>query len=275
MTLENKLVEIVKAHEESISDAAKNPFKDKWVSILGDSISTYNGWVPAGNSYYYPKDDVNDVKKTWWHILLKKLGAKLCVNESWNGRKVCDLKSVANSTYNAVGKLHRETGKTYKNLDGKDEVATEDIKPDIILVFLGINDYNGNVDLGDITAFKHNINIETATDFMQAYNTFICHVIATHYPKCQCYVMEPAYVQTFGFQEDNATGASLGEYQAGVRKVSEIVGTHCIHISRICVHAQNWNDNLVNEDKIHPREIMMRKIANQCYSEMLASNCLE
>ena len=91
MTLENKLVEIVKAHEESINDAAKNPFKDKWVSILGDSISTYNGWVPAGNSYYYPKDDVNDVKKTWWHILLKKLGAKLCVNESWNGRKVCDL----------------------------------------------------------------------------------------------------------------------------------------------------------------------------------------
>ena len=56
----------------AVSDIAtivNNPFKDKWVSILGDSISTYKGYIPEGNSNYCPNDDVNDVSKTWWHIL--------------------------------------------------------------------------------------------------------------------------------------------------------------------------------------------------------------
>ena len=44
----------------AVSDIAtivNNPFKDKWVSILGDSISTYEGYIPEGNSSYYPNDD--------------------------------------------------------------------------------------------------------------------------------------------------------------------------------------------------------------------------
>jgi len=43
-------------------------FAGKTVSILGDSISTYKGYVPEGYScfYPYPTADLGDVNQTWW-----------------------------------------------------------------------------------------------------------------------------------------------------------------------------------------------------------------
>ena len=42
------------------------------VSILGDSYSTFEGYIPVGNAVWYDtrpnpkKTDVSDVKHTWW-----------------------------------------------------------------------------------------------------------------------------------------------------------------------------------------------------------------
>lgn len=67
-----------------------NPWKDKVISIMGDSISTYAGWIPTDDGHnlahvpYYPRNIFNDVEKTWWKSLINDLGAKLGVNESWS-----------------------------------------------------------------------------------------------------------------------------------------------------------------------------------------------
>lgn len=64
------------------------------VSVLGDSYSTFEGYVPEGNRVWYsPKvvndrTDVTDVRQTWWWQLITEGGYILGVNESYSGATV-------------------------------------------------------------------------------------------------------------------------------------------------------------------------------------------
>lgn len=68
----------------------------KNVYILGDSYSTFEGFIPEGNSPWYHKvyenpDQVTDVfsaMDTWWWLLSKDLGANIALNDSWSGSTV-------------------------------------------------------------------------------------------------------------------------------------------------------------------------------------------
>ena len=76
------------------SDPDHKPGKKLRVSIIGDSISTFAGWVPNGYGCHYPKDqegyDVNSVDKTWWHRLIYHYlpSARLDMNLSYAGTTV-------------------------------------------------------------------------------------------------------------------------------------------------------------------------------------------
>ena len=61
--------------------------------ILGDSYSTFKGWIPEGNRRYYPYAEVPDVlqvEQTWWHQLMQKRNLKLVINQSYSGAMVCE-----------------------------------------------------------------------------------------------------------------------------------------------------------------------------------------
>lgn len=68
----------------------------KSVSILGDSYSTFDGYLqPDTNLVWYHevprhKTDVKDVKQTWWHQFIKENGYRLCVNNSFSGSTICN-----------------------------------------------------------------------------------------------------------------------------------------------------------------------------------------
>ncbi len=65
------------------------------ISILGDSYSTYQNYIPEGNAIWYfePMDarntDVNDVRQTWWWQVVKEGGYLLEKNESYSGATIC------------------------------------------------------------------------------------------------------------------------------------------------------------------------------------------
>ena len=69
------------------------------VSILGDSYSTFEGWLqpswnaiwylPEGSAYGSRNNDVKLVEQTWWHILLSDMGYKLEKNNSFSGATIC------------------------------------------------------------------------------------------------------------------------------------------------------------------------------------------
>ena len=68
----------------------------KSISILGDSYSTFQGYLqPDTNFVWYwdnPKaenTDVHHVRETWWHQFIKENGYRLCVNNSFSGSTIC------------------------------------------------------------------------------------------------------------------------------------------------------------------------------------------
>ena len=64
-----------------------NKYTGKKFAFIGDSISTYQDYIPDGYDcfYPYPTADVNDVNFTWWMQVVNKLGAGLFVNNSYSG----------------------------------------------------------------------------------------------------------------------------------------------------------------------------------------------
>lgn len=69
----------------------------KSVSILGDSYSTFEGYLEPDTNFiwYYnttPKNNTNVTKvtETWWHQLIKAKGYKLCINNSFSGSTICN-----------------------------------------------------------------------------------------------------------------------------------------------------------------------------------------
>lgn len=111
----------------------------KSVSILGDSISTYQNVsnnssyneTISNNSVYY----TNQMRQsdTYWQQVLDLLNLELCVNNSWSGGQLWLDKKYGTSTVNTPGLTRCEE---LANKNGEN--------PDIILAYIGTNDYNYN-----------------------------------------------------------------------------------------------------------------------------------
>ena len=65
------------------------------VIIMGDSYSTYEGYIPEGYHFYY-SDERNEnpiikgVEKTWWKILAKENNLNIILNDSFSGSTICN-----------------------------------------------------------------------------------------------------------------------------------------------------------------------------------------
>lgn len=103
------------------------------LSILGDSYSTFKGYLtPDTNAVWYPNRD-NDVKRvedTWWHILVKETGVTLLRNNSYSGSTICYR------GYNGDDYRLRSFENRCDDLFSLDDHCA----PDIILVFGCTND---------------------------------------------------------------------------------------------------------------------------------------
>jgi hypothetical protein len=112
----------------------------KSVSILGDSYSTYEGFVsPATNAIWYEtknapkKTDVSSVRQTWWHQVISKKGWRLCQNNSYSGSTIC------HTGYNGNDYSDRSFITRMNDLGC----------PDIIFIFGATNDSWAGSPLGD------------------------------------------------------------------------------------------------------------------------------
>lgn len=107
----------------------RSRFNGKKISIIGDSIDTYDkaGYKIDGYAMYYPALGVDDVSKTWWKQVIDTSGAALEVNASYSGSRVTNTRSTGPDFYDRV------------DLIGS---------PDVIFVTLGTNDSNYDIALG-------------------------------------------------------------------------------------------------------------------------------
>lgn len=105
------------------------------ISILGDSISTYEGYQPYGYSVYYRDDRLYDnglesANDTWWMQVIGALGGELAVNASFSGSMVA--------------------GRFFPSACSDERCSAPGIAeaPDLILIYMGTNDRGFSVPIG-------------------------------------------------------------------------------------------------------------------------------
>ena len=113
----------------------------KTFTILGDSYSTFEGYIPEGNACWYfttphGENDVTNVEQTWWHIFAKQNGYELLLNDSYSGSTICNT-GYDGADYSDRAFITRMFNVTAGN-------------PDLIIVFGGTNDSWANAPIGEL-----------------------------------------------------------------------------------------------------------------------------
>lgn len=223
-----------------------NIFAKKTISILGDSISTYEGYIPSENLSYYTGINcgVSSVNQTWWKRLIDAFGMRLKLNNSWSGSRV----SLTNGTESA----------------GITRASNLGDNPNVIIVYMGINDFNNEVPL---------------VDFRSAYETMIDR-IKTTYPNA--YVLCSTLPQCerngeIGEPEINDAGVYLSEYNtvitetATLKNVEVLDFANCgITYANLSQYAGDWDSS--TGKALHPNSAGHQLIANKAIIDMLQVN---
>ena len=224
-------------------------------AVMGNSISTYYGYIPDGYKVFYTEDKEKkygiQVGDTWWMQLSRLSGLSFLANASWSGSRVsCDLLDsdapfVSNARVAAVGRAG---------------------VPDIIFIMGGTNDWNqAKLPLG-------NYSTDTFTDslsFRGAY-AMLLHKLSTRYPstKLVCLSITP---RSAGVDQQNAIGYSQADANESIRRIAQQFGGYYIDCTTI-PFSSNWN--LYTLDKLHPTAAGAALMANYIYRELIAQQII-
>lgn len=226
--------------------------KGRSVSFLGDSISTFGGFIPEGNNPYYTDEGTANVNMMWWRRVTNRCGLILNTNNSNSGSRVTDTRS---------------DGLMYgiemcKNLDNG-------TAPEIIVIYLGINDYHGNVPLGTYNG-KGPIPTDKTT-FREGYAQML-HNVLTTYPKTKVYACTlPTIERTTGdisSPDKNNAGTYLMEYNDAIRELCRAFCVEVIDLESCGINHYNGKEYMWDFDEstgafVHPNAEGHRLISHK------------
>lgn len=162
----------------------------KSVSVLGDSYSTFEGFIYPRTNYtwYYAKPDlkntdVSDVRQTWWHRLISERGWRLCQNNSFSGSTICN--------------------RGYRGSDYRDRsfiTRMDDLGcPDIIFIFGATNDSWAGAPVGD---YKYENITEAELYTFRPAMARLLRYVKDRYPSTEIY-----FILNDGLREEIAVSA--------------------------------------------------------------------
>lgn len=223
-----------------------SPYFGKYFSILGDSISSFNGFIPAGNAYWYPHGDVTKVTDLWWSKLLDFFHGKLLVDESWSGSKISGSDASAGC------------GTRCQNL------GTESQDPDVIIVYMGTNDYDYNTPLGDYDG--HDAIPSDTSTFSNAYAIALDKILTKYkHSEVWCCTLQPMERHgSTGFPEKNSLGLTPEDYNDVIRTIAHAMNCKVLEHSQCGITYYNMDQYFEDwgTSKEHPNKAGHTLIAN-------------
>jgi len=197
-----------------------------YISILGDSISTYEGYNPIGYEVFYKherliENHLTDVADTWWMQVVKGMGGELCVNNSFSGSFVYETCKFSISAAERCQALH----------DGEKE-------PSAILVLAGTNDCLGGI---------------TPTDFYNGYTTLLKR-IRERYPTAKSYCATLTFGSNGKMEMTERGYSMLAAHNAAIKKAAEENGAALIDLFE-------YKEYYPSNDGTHPNKDGHRWIA--------------
>ncbi len=141
-------------------------------SILGDSISTLEGYTEPEDAAFYEglnklQADIFSPEDTWWGQVIRSLDGELLVNHSFSGSMVCRHR---NCLYPSYGCSDERTSALDRN----------GMMPDVIMVFMGTNDWGHGMKLMPDDPSDH----EDISIFSVAYQKMLEKLIS-RYPSAE------------------------------------------------------------------------------------------
>ena len=246
----------------SIIDVSST-FKGKKVSIYGDSISTFAGYIPSGNATYYTGSNagVSSVNDTWWKKVIDALELELLVNNSWSGRAVSSVRdSISGHTTDAAYKeanvLQLKSGTTL---------------PEIIIVKLGANDFNSAAPLG---TYDGSAALPSDPSYFTNAYAIMLNLIMTNFPLAKvycCTLMQCERTGSKGFPEINSEGDSLIEWNEAIKKLAHAFGAEVLEHDTCGITYYNlstYMGDYLSGSGLHPNAAGHSLIANKTIEQI-------
>ena len=248
---------------EFVSSSDRNGFAGKILSVMGDSISTFAGWVPTADGHNlehtcrYPQEGLlTNVEDMWWHRLFSSLNMQLGVNDSWRGTTVSNSRDTNYSVYGPDAAMASMTRIT--NLGSKGT-------PDVIMFYGGTNDCGTGVTPGsfDSTQNYHTVDLTTYkwSTFADAYKCAIMRM-QYFYPDAKIIAMLPTYCTTY------YTMSNLDKYNEIIKEICDYFGVPVFDLRECGINWQNKDYTL--GDGIHPKPNGMDLIAKYLKTKLLS-----
>lgn len=239
----------------------------KYISILGASTSTYDGFsnnplynsTIAINKPYYPKADfLDDVNDTWWMRTIRAFDLKLCVNNSWSGS--C-ISTVVDGTEKAAC-MERALQLHNHHLG---------IDPDIIVLIIGGNDALRGYDIGsyhgvgDIYDLDRQTYIGDCTLFGHAYATMV-HKVKNRYANADIFVCSMLH------WNPRKHSKSLLPYNEIIRKIAIDFQINYIDLYNGTEISPDTEQIYLRSDGIHPNKQGFAQMSD-CIVKALKDKC--
>lgn len=244
--------------EDGIEQAHKNPLKGLKVSIMGDSISTYEGWLKSGYPTWYPKADVTDVGQTWWKKLIDDNEMILGFNASYSGSGV-----------------QSDAWGTSAITDERINLLGQNGDPDIIIFYIGTNDniIENLSELGDIDTLidtpmtNSSANKYDTTTFLGAYQAMITKAMYK-YPNAKIVCMGLLWRVLYDFNNgDVVNSADLFVAANKISQICDLYGGLFIDPRKCGITPANMSSYLI--DGLHPNAAGHQLIANYVKTRLI------
>jgi lysophospholipase L1-like esterase len=239
--------------------------KYKKISFLGDSITTFQGWIPEGYAYYYPRYGITDVEQTWWKQLINVTGMELVKNCAWSGSKI---------TGNAASTTSAAAGCSTKRIN---DLADGNKVPDIIIILISINDFGADVPLGTWDGGLLPEDSTNVGNVSEAYALMVSKILKT-YPHAEVFcgtVLETPlhnYDSTTNqYPSDFGTIGQAGytrvhDYNETIRKIARAFGVNVLEMHQCGIHYFNSSSYL--GDGLHPNPAGAKLMAKKALAEL-------
>lgn len=232
MLLNENLEPKAEFQQAAIKNINTDSLEGKKLSILGDSVSTFDGWSnnPQINStlsanaveYFGNNHGISSVDETWWKQLADRTGMEILVNNSYSGDKVC------NHAQQRSLQLHTNDGET----------------PDVIMVFMGVNDVRGFC---------------SVTNFRANYSQIVKNITRT-YPDAEVYLLNMVY---YLYQSESICSV--------IESVADTYGCTYVDVrNNAGINASNYTNYMAADEseKLHPNRLGMDLITD-CVMEAM------
>lgn len=227
-------------------------YEGKLFSILGDSISTLEGYsVPKYAEFYegFRKIEAGIFVSgdTWWGQVINALGGTLLVNNSFSGSTVIDipafLVSSSSCSDERTSSLHRG-----------------DNMPDVIMVFMGTNDWGSGVKLKpENESEEGNLGI-----FSCAYESML-EKLSKNYPSAELWCFTLPISQSKRYPQFEFPYKYGGKH---IRKYCDVIRECASRCGARIIELYNYGEPHDTIDYFHPSREGMVTISNKILEQI-------